>query len=63
MANNVPTMLCTATAVEAALGNKEACTVCQDLPTNALTYLEKKKNPGRDYHSSSSSSSPSNPKF
>ncbi len=27
----------------AALGNKKACTVCQDLATDALTYLEKNK--------------------
>ncbi len=50
-------MLCTATAMEAALGNKKAYTVCQDLTTNALTCLEKNKNTGRDYHSSSSSPS------
>jgi hypothetical protein len=43
MVENVPTVLCTATAVEAALGNKKACTVCQDLATDALTYLEKNK--------------------
>ncbi len=43
MVENVPTVFCTATAVEAALGNKKACTVCQDLATDALTYLEKNK--------------------
>jgi hypothetical protein len=43
MVENVPAVLCTATAVEAALGNKKPCTVCQDLATDALTYLEKNK--------------------
>ncbi|CAK9214009.1 unnamed protein product [Sphagnum troendelagicum] len=37
------TGLCTSTAVEAAMGNKKACTVCQDFATDALTYLEKNK--------------------
>ncbi len=43
MVENVPTVLSTATAAEAALGNKKACTACQYLATDALTYLEKNK--------------------